>query len=438
MSQNDQSITAATRKRRFSLKLADLGQQRWQELPGEAMGGWTEYSDNPDAPYQPGLLDQSFGKACDYGALFTYLFRRFGLPNLPSDPYKDIADYALTTPLKDMLLIVSPSVGEWPRLSLRLLVTTETWNRLEIEPWRHWVRSMIEWRNQQGPLPEWMGEWLDFWRTKPGVDKVAKGDESDWGLSLHDMHQAGLLLEGGHGAKGMPEEQRELIKQVVEFAKTLDQAFSAIKPNPRKATRSSDWRTWPDDDLLKPYYAAAAAALADLATPVRVRDVAINAYGRVTDPKLEARTKKEPEVAGWAFGRFVNTAPKAVINLLFEVEKRGRGNLEKGTRDLLEPKDAPATRKTCPTGQNPWSREAILSLRSIVEAMPEGAGATGRAHLASMLDRVEADPAMSHGKLCRWLGWIQCALTASGAVDLDAMKQHNLAAKRRATKKAAT
>jgi hypothetical protein len=76
----------------------------------------------------------------------------------------------------------------------------------------------------------------------------------------------------------------------------------------------------------------------------------------------------------------------------------------------------------------PWSRVAILTLRPMVERMPEVEGPTGRAHVASMLDRVEADITMSHGKLCRWLGWIQCALTAHGVADLDTMKQHNLAA----------
>lgn len=76
----------------------------------------------------------------------------------------------------------------------------------------------------------------------------------------------------------------------------------------------------------------------------------------------------------------------------------------------------------------PWSREAILTLRPLVERMPEVDGPTGRAHVTSMLDRVEGDATMSHGKLCRWLGWIQCALTAHGVADLDTMKQHNLAA----------
>lgn len=76
----------------------------------------------------------------------------------------------------------------------------------------------------------------------------------------------------------------------------------------------------------------------------------------------------------------------------------------------------------------PWSRNAILTLRPIVERAPAIEGPTGRDHLASMLDRVDADTAMSHGKLCRWLGWIQCALTVHGVADLEAMKQHNLKA----------
>lgn len=81
-------------------------------------------------------------------------------------------------------------------------------------------------------------------------------------------------------------------------------------------------------------------------------------------------------------------------------------------------------------GRPPWSRNAILSLRSKVGALPDIPGATDRDHLASMLDRVEADPSMSHAKLCRWLGWIQCAITAAGVASLEQMMAHNVDAYR--------
>lgn len=48
------------------------------------------------------------------------------------------------------------------------------------------------------------------------------------------------------------------------------------------------------------------------------------------------------------------------------------------------------------------------------------------AHALDMLTRVEQNPSsFSEGKLGRWLGWVQCAATASGALTLDDCKQLN-------------
>ena len=45
----------------------------------------------------------------NYGTLFTYMFRRFGPAEHGSDDYKDIANWFLTTPDKNIVLIVSPN-----------------------------------------------------------------------------------------------------------------------------------------------------------------------------------------------------------------------------------------------------------------------------------------------------------------------------------------
>lgn len=45
----------------------------------------------------------------NYGTLFTYMFRRFGPTEYGSDDYKNIAEWFLTTPNKNVALIVSPN-----------------------------------------------------------------------------------------------------------------------------------------------------------------------------------------------------------------------------------------------------------------------------------------------------------------------------------------
>lgn len=47
------------------------------------------------------------------------------------------------------------------------------------------------------------------------------------------------------------------------------------------------------------------------------------------------------------------------------------------------------------------------------------------AHLEEMERQVNQDPSMSYGKLCRWLGWMQAAVVASGVAVLEDMKDIN-------------
>ena len=44
----------------------------------------------------------------NYSSLFVYMFRRFGIPENGSDPYKEIACWYITTPDPAVALIVSP------------------------------------------------------------------------------------------------------------------------------------------------------------------------------------------------------------------------------------------------------------------------------------------------------------------------------------------
>ncbi len=44
----------------------------------------------------------------DYASLFVYMFRRFGIPESGSDPYKEIACWYITTPDPAVALMVSP------------------------------------------------------------------------------------------------------------------------------------------------------------------------------------------------------------------------------------------------------------------------------------------------------------------------------------------
>ena len=55
----------------------------------------------------PGKFAELTGNA-EYGPLFAYMYRRFGVPEFGSDDYKEIANWYITTPDKNVVLCVSP------------------------------------------------------------------------------------------------------------------------------------------------------------------------------------------------------------------------------------------------------------------------------------------------------------------------------------------
>lgn len=331
---SQQPAISSRPRRRFALKLADLRHERWTGLPSDSLGGWATTDGKGDGLYGPGLLDQHFGTTVNYGALFTYLFRRFGYPNLGSDDYKEIACYALTTPEPDLVMKVSPSLGDWPRLSLRFLVTEEALDAIEHAPRVRWTQALAAWVECQGALPEWMDEWLAFWRTKPGVAAIVTGERSDWVKSIGDMHF--VKFEVANRPEHWSNELYALLCKVAEFVERVHREFEAIEPHPAHLTRSADWRTWPDSDPLKRLHAAAAVALEDLGRPVRVHDSQINAHGLVPDgDPLARRTLAEPPVAGYAIGALGNAAPEEIATLHQHVLALGKGNVKRGVAKLL-------------------------------------------------------------------------------------------------------
>lgn len=55
----------------------------------------------------PGAFADLTGNA-EYGPLFAYMYRRFGVPEFGSDDHKEIANWYITTPDENVVLRVSP------------------------------------------------------------------------------------------------------------------------------------------------------------------------------------------------------------------------------------------------------------------------------------------------------------------------------------------
>lgn len=70
-----------------------------------------------------------------------------------------------------------------------------------------------------------------------------------------------------------------------------------------------------------------------------------------------------------------------------------------------------------------WVFTAAEGLRFYIDRMEENGDVTGPRHLLWMLGKI--GEGMSATKACRWIGWIQCAIVASGVATMKEMKEHN-------------
>lgn len=261
----------------------------------------------------------------DYGHLFTYCFRRFGFPNVGSDGYKEIARWVLTTPDKRLLLNISPSVLPDPYFSIRFMAEQElsfacrNWDRIDIDAW---MERSFNWVEAQG-LPAWMPDLVEQYR------KEMRHPEATW----RDAYLGYIIFfERKRQPSGDPErDERDSLLE--EFAARV-QSYAEVEQRPKFRKRSRDIGSWSDDDPMKPLAFAAIEALKDLSTGVRVRDSAINAFGRSEDDY--GRVVAEPEVAGYGLGNLLNPAPKEAGELYRTVLKLGSGDVKEGIKKLLQ------------------------------------------------------------------------------------------------------
>lgn len=303
-------------KSRFRLKLASPHAEcRYAEL------AFTDFIAEPEGQ-TPSLSDPIITPICgnniDYGHLFAYLFRRFGYPNAAWDNRKNLARYILTTPHPDLLLEIIPCTSVYARLALRFLVPSKTWRSLEEQRWRAsraWKERALLWRERQG-LPDWVRDWRDAANRSAAESGTAP-------LTWHDAFVDAIWCASDPA----------IAAQARAFIQELTDEYHKIEPDPGRLWRGQDWNRWADDDPLKPLAEAAQIALQDLYRPVRIRDSAINAFGRSDDYR---HAVDEPPVAGFPSGDLGNRAPKEFAELHDMILKLGKGNAKKGIAKVIE------------------------------------------------------------------------------------------------------
>lgn len=195
---------------------------------------WAEYTGASAGTFDPGKLAKVEIGDIDWGRATTYMLRRFGLPNLGHDDYKEIARWLITTPIDGLFLtfisrphhtsllfgyVVSKALDARAKM-LEMAQREDRWN------------AYVDWSNRMRGEPP------------PGSDQT---------------------LDNYPGPYDTPEKRRAL-------ADEQDAIFGAFEQDsPRPAPPSEI------DEMNN----ALRVALRDLLTPVGVRDQDINIIGIV-------------------------------------------------------------------------------------------------------------------------------------------------------------
>ncbi|ENZ77926.1 MULTISPECIES: hypothetical protein [Ralstonia] len=320
VSSNDNERERAMGKRKFRLKQANMAGRDWSGLDFRS---YIDRGDTKRSLSDP-VIASVRGDEIDYGKLFAYCFRRFGYPDRGWDDYKQLVSYYLTTPNPDLVLNITPYVGNSSVLSLRFLVGSESSMAIDAYARRDrtaWEQRSLDWAEKQG-LPDWMPEWLGIYNSEFRQAFPQIPIATSWREVLDFP-----FAMGEEGSRPYV-----LTSRVAEFRQTLHESYKQVEAWPAYYLRPANLHDWNDDDPLKPLAQAAIEALRDLSSPVGVRDQSINAFGQVESGRIKVKAAAS---AGYPSGALGNTAAKEFAELHELVLKLGKGSVKRGISKVL-------------------------------------------------------------------------------------------------------
>lgn len=258
------------------------------------------------------IAERVLGSKIEQGALFAYLFRRFGNPNKGSDPDKELAAYLLTTTRPDMLLKISPYAGGNVSISFTFLVPLEVRNQCD-----NWMRrdrdahqaAFLDWIETENRVPDWAEEAAEVmsqgdWPIPDGV--------TGWRRMMPRISMMAYL--------GPRDDDPDEKVEAIRWFKSVREDYEATNPVPPIQWRGNDVAAWEEDDPKKPYAEAMTETLRDLLRPVWIRDSAIGIFGAIDEKHPEALGNSGPDAdkaasAGYPSGDLGNKDPVGFANL---------------------------------------------------------------------------------------------------------------------------
>ena len=286
---------------------ADIRLAIADDFPGENLIGLsTRITTGPSFHDSIDIARETLGENVPQGALFAYLFRRFGYPNRGSDPYKELASYLLTTTHPDMLLRITPYAGGDPAISFSFLVTHEA------------HIACRNWTSRQRDAHEMA--FYDWAEKNDRVHPTAESAADSVGLQGWPIPRA---LTGWRrvvpalrilGYKARRPHSSPDVEKLLIWLHQADADYEAEHPRPDIEWRSASISEWDESDPLTPFALAMTHTLKDLQKAVWIRDCAINIMGPVDDEDV-VDDVDYAEVAGYPSGAIGNEDPRGFADL---------------------------------------------------------------------------------------------------------------------------
>lgn len=224
------------------------------------------------------LADEVFGSELSGPWLVCYMLRRFGWPNVGSDPYKDLCTWCLTTPIEGLYLVVRPHLTDGGRkppeypysanIHFSVASTKEVGAQLLHNPEaeRHWQRVEKAFRR---------------WWEREGESLYAIGwstEETDVLVEQWARRDDGTL----YGLWKRPDDYkpRRLPKKPLDFMLLWALSEFLKKAHPGVIVESKRTRPRRDTAFQRRAASALKATLRDLKRPTYVRDLGFSPSGR--------------------------------------------------------------------------------------------------------------------------------------------------------------
>ncbi len=246
--------------------------QQVTKLDGEYTGAMIGYF-NPDelAPVEN----------LDAGAVFLYMFRRFGYPRYGWDDQKTLVKWICTTAIDGVLLEVQPNVtgaGTFGYLLRRDI--DKACREAEDKPRREWYERFEAWAIKTKGI-----ETMHLW-YEPDQDK------------LNRVWHAWVKTHEPNNFKSQEDAESVFFNDQSKITQELGNEYRKIEPHPKRIKIGD----LPNDSILKQFQTALRDAIADLWTPVMLRDVVICIDGNPIRQTDDMELIKPAELTGVGVG----------------------------------------------------------------------------------------------------------------------------------------